>query len=169
MATRLKNLSDYDPALLPSGKDLIICIIVSEWNPEVTLSLASGAKDTLISAGVSEDHIRVYMVPGSFELTLAAAWAAEDPEVDAILCLGCIIQGETRHFEFICQAVAQGITRVSLDTHVPVIFGVLTTDTLEQARERSGGRHGNKGIEAAVAALKMVSLYKDLGGAADIS
>lgn len=169
MATRLKNLSDYDPASLPSGKGLIISLIVSEWNPEITLSLVSAAKETLIKAGVSEDHIRIYMVPGSFELPLGAALAVEDPDVDAVLCLGCIIQGETRHFEFISQAVAQGVTRVSLDTHVPVIFGVLTTDTLEQARERAGGKHGNKGVEAAVSALKMISLCKDLGEAAELS
>jgi len=169
MATRLKNLSDFDPASLPSGKDYVFSLIVSEWNPEVTLSLAAAARDTLLNAGAVEENILMYMVPGSFELPLAAAWAAEDAEVHAILCLGCIIQGETRHFEFISQAVAQGITRVSLDTHVPVIFGVLTTDTLEQAQDRSGGKHGNKGVEAAVAALKMLALQQELLGSDEVS
>ncbi|MEI6576927.1 MAG: 6,7-dimethyl-8-ribityllumazine synthase [Bacteroidota bacterium] len=164
MATHLKNLSDFDPDSLPSGEAYIICIVVSEWNTGVTFALAEGARSTLINAGVSAENIRLYTVPGSFELPLAASWAASEHDVDAVICLGCVIQGETRHFEFISQAVAQGVTRASLDTQKPVIFGVLTTDTLEQAEARSGGKHGNKGIEGAVAALRMLSLKKAIKG-----
>jgi 6,7-dimethyl-8-ribityllumazine synthase len=165
MATHLKNLSDYDPESLPSGKDFAFSIIVSEWNTGVTFALAEGARETLLKAGVTEDNIRLYTVPGSFELPLAAAWSAGENDIDAVLCLGCIIQGETRHFEFIAQAVAQGITHVSLESKKPVIFGVLTTDTLEQAEARSGGKHGNKGVEAAIAALRMLALRQAVKGA----
>jgi 6,7-dimethyl-8-ribityllumazine synthase len=165
MATHLKNLSDYDPESLPSGKDFAFCIVVSEWNTGVTFALAEGAKDTLLKAGVQEDNIRLFTVPGSFELPLAASWAAAESDIDAVICLGCVIQGETRHFEFISQAVANGITNASLESSKPVIFGVLTTDTLEQAEARSGGQHGNKGVEAAIAALRMLALKQAMKGA----
>ena len=159
MASELKNLSDYsDKNLSTELSSIKIGILVSEWNKEVTESLANGAYETLIKEGIHTNNIIKDYVPGSYELPLAAQIMIEKAEVDAVICLGCVIQGETRHFEFICQAVANGIMDVNL--HIPVIFGVLTTDNQEQALARSGGKHGNKGIEAAAAALKMIALKK---------
>jgi 6,7-dimethyl-8-ribityllumazine synthase len=137
-----------------------IAIVVSKWNSEVTLSLARAARETLIAAGLPPDNILEKQVPGTYELPLAAAWFLEHEQVDAVLCLGCVIQGETRHFDFICEAAAQGIMRLGLDYQKPVIFGVLTPDTLQQALDRSGGKYGNKGEEAAVAALEMIDLRR---------
>ncbi|EOZ92185.1 6,7-dimethyl-8-ribityllumazine synthase [Indibacter alkaliphilus LW1] len=131
-------------------------IVVSEWNDQVTESLFSAAVDTLLKHGAKKDNIFRKNVPGSFELSLGAQWLAEISEIDAVICLGCVIQGETRHFDFICDAVANGITNVSLKYNKPVIFGVLTPDTLQQALDRSGGKHGNKGDEAAITAVKML-------------
>ena len=131
-------------------------IVVSEWNEEVTESLYQGAYETLIANGVSKDNIVKKMVPGSFELSMGAQWMAQIEEIDAVICLGCVIQGETRHFDFICDAVAHGITNVSLKFNKPVIFGVLTPNTQQQALDRAGGKHGNKGDEAAITAVKML-------------
>lgn len=131
-------------------------IVVSEWNDEVTEALYTGAIQTLIENGVSRDNIYRRSVPGSFELILGGQWLAQEEEIDAVLCLGCVIQGETRHFDFICDAVAQGIKDVNLKFNKPVIFGVLTTDTMQQALDRAGGKHGNKGDEAAITAVKML-------------
>lgn len=131
-------------------------IVVSEWNDQVTESLFTGAVETLLRHGVKKENIFRKNVPGSFELTLGAQWLAEIKEIDAVICLGCVIQGETRHFDFICDAVAHGITNVGLKFNKPVIFGVLTPDTLQQALDRSGGKHGNKGDEAAITAIKML-------------
>ncbi len=158
MATELKNLSEYDPGDVPSGKGMRIAIVRSEWNHDITMALLDGTLKTLLRHGVTEDNIRVDHVPGSFELPLGARMLAETGEYDAVICLGCVIQGETRHFDFICQGVTQGIVDLNLRYGLPVVFGVLTTDTLEQARDRSGGKHGNKGDEAAITALKMVQL-----------
>jgi len=162
MATHLKNLSEYDSEKLPSTKDMSFGIVVSEWNTEITHALAEGAIKTLKENGVDESDIILKHVPGSFELPLGADFLIEYTFVDAVICLGCVIQGETRHFEFICNAVANGISKVSLDSSIPVIFGVLTTDTLQQAKDRSGGKHGNKGVEAAITAIKMVNLENEL-------
>ena len=137
-------------------------IVVSEWNYEVTGALMHGAVDTLIKHGVSEDDIIVKHVPGSFELTLGGQLLAENTDADAVILLGCVIQGETRHFDFICQGVTQGITQVNTSYNIPVIFGVLTTDNLQQAQDRAGGKHGNKGDEAALTAIKMVALQNDM-------
>ncbi len=131
-------------------------IVVSEWNDQVTESLFTGAVETLLKHGVKKENIYRKNVPGSFELTLGAQWLAEIKEIDAVICLGCVIQGETRHFDFICDAVAHGITNVGLKFNKPVIFGVLTPDTLQQALDRAGGKHGNKGDEAAITAIKML-------------
>lgn len=131
-------------------------IVVSEWNDQVTESLLTGAVETLLKHGVKKENIFRKNVPGSFELTLGAQWLAEIKEIDAVICLGCVIQGETRHFDFICDAVAHGITNVGLKFNKPVIFGVLTPDTLQQALDRAGGKHGNKGDEAAITAIKML-------------
>lgn len=137
-------------------------IVVSEWNKDITNALLEGAVDTLKKHKVKAENIHISYVPGSFELALGAQYYAKETNVDAIICLGCIIQGETRHFEFLSQAVAKGIMDVSLNNNIPVIFGVLTTDTMEQAVARSGGEHGNKGTEAAVTALSMVGLRDSL-------
>ncbi len=163
MATSLKNLSGYDPAVIPAGNGMKIGIVVSEWNREVTQALLDGAAKTLMRLGIRKDHISVHYVPGSFELPLGAQFIAEYEKPDAVICLGCVIQGETRHFDFICQGVTQGITDLNLKYNLPIIFGVLTTDTLEQAKDRAGGKHGNKGDEAAVTALKMIHMKRSLG------
>jgi len=162
MATSLKNLSDYNPDQIPSGQGKKFGIVVSEWNPEITNSLLRGTIGTLLKHGVSEEHIRVEYVPGSFELPLAAKLIADSQHPDAVICLGCVIQGETRHFDFICQGVTNGVTELNLSYGIPFIFGLLTTGNLEQARDRSGGKHGNKGDEAAITALKMAELKRSI-------
>ncbi|WP_009032982.1 6,7-dimethyl-8-ribityllumazine synthase [Indibacter alkaliphilus] len=156
MATSLKSLSQYSDKNILDMSDKKFGIVVSEWNDQVTESLFSAAVDTLLKHGAKKDNIFRKNVPGSFELSLGAQWLAEISEIDAVICLGCVIQGETRHFDFICDAVANGITNVSLKYNKPVIFGVLTPDTLQQALDRSGGKHGNKGDEAAITAVKML-------------
>jgi 6,7-dimethyl-8-ribityllumazine synthase len=161
MATSLKNLSVYDPASIPDCSDMKFGIVVSEWNELITQSLAQGAIDTLIKHGTPPENIYLYYVPGSFELPLGGQFLFESANPDAVILIGCVIQGETRHFDFICQAVARGCMELGLKFNKPSIFGVLTTDNLQQAIDRSGGVHGNKGIEAAVTALKMVNLSRD--------
>ncbi len=144
----------------PIGKDYSksrIGIVVAEWNEAITDSLYSSALDTLIDRGVIKENIVRSNVPGSFELSLGAQRMAKD-SFDAVICLGCVIQGETRHFEFICQSVAQGLKDVALKFDKPVIFGVLTTENYQQAEARAGGKHGNKGEEAALSALRMINL-----------
>lgn len=158
MATILKNLSDYDPGKIPSGKGKRIAIVVAEWNSEITFALRDGALATLRKQGVTENDIVISYVPGAFELTLGALLAGEREETDAVICLGCVIKGDTPHFDYICQGVTYGITELNISLGKPVIFGVLTTNDLQQAQERAGGKHGNKGDEAAVTALKMLGL-----------
>ncbi len=162
MTAKIKDLSSIAPNQLPDGSGLIIGIVVADWNPEVTGALLEGALTTLRNKGVDRDDIYVQHVPGSFELPQAASLMITGMDLDAVICLGCIIQGETRHFEFIAQAVAQSSMQLSLETDVPVIFGVLTTDTHEQAKERAGGKHGNKGDEAAAAAIRMGRLRQNM-------
>jgi len=137
-------------------------ILVSEWNTEITEALFSGVEETLIKFDVSASDIVRRNVPGSFELTLGAQLMAERNEFDAIICLGVVIQGETKHFDFICEAVANGITDLNIKYNLPVIFGVLTPNTMQQAVDRAGGKHGNKGDEAAITAIKMAALKKEL-------
>jgi 6,7-dimethyl-8-ribityllumazine synthase len=157
-----KNLSEFTPFSINSNK-IRIGIVVSEWNDHITDSLLQGARQTLLEHGVSEENIVVHHVPGSFELPSGADLLyAMDPTLDAVICIGCIIQGETRHFEFIAQAVAQGIMRVGLDHRKPTIFSVLTTNDMRQAEDRAGGVHGNKGVEGAVSCLKMIALRQEL-------
>lgn len=158
MSSELKNLSDFTHMIIPNGSTMRIGIVVSEWNIEITEALFNGAIQTLMKNGVKKDNIIVTTVPGSFELTLGAQFLCEDKTIDGVITLGCVIQGETRHFDFICDAVAHGITNVSLKYNKPVVFGVLTPNNLQQAQDRSGGKHGNKGDEAAVTALKMIAL-----------
>ncbi|MBR6291803.1 MAG: 6,7-dimethyl-8-ribityllumazine synthase [Bacteroidales bacterium] len=150
------NLSDYDPRIVPNGSPWTVAVVAAEWNSEVTNELLKGAVTTLQKHGVKEENLLVYRVPGTYELTYAADTLAELDSIDAVICIGCVIQGETRHFEFICQAVSQGLTNVALANHKPIIFSVLTCDTMEQALDRAGGQHGNKGVEGAITALKML-------------
>jgi len=163
MASNLKNLSAHDPDKVSSAEGWRFAIVVSEWNTEITSALLEGARNTLVSKGAQPENIYVHRVPGSFELPLGAHWTIERTDADAVICLGCVIQGETRHFDFICTAVAHGLTELGLRTGKPIIFGVLTTDTLEQAQARSGGKHGNKGDEAALTAIGMLALKRSLG------
>ena len=157
MATALKNLSEYTSSGFGDLSQTRIGIVVSEWNDQVTNALFQGAFETLVKESVNPENIVVKTVPGSFELTHGAQHLLETHnEVRAVICLGCVIQGETRHFDFICEAVANGVTNVSIKYNKPVIFGVLTTDNLQQAIDRSGGKHGNKGVEAAITALRML-------------
>lgn len=158
MATSNKNLSDNKLGSIQHAANQRYALVVSEWNTEVTEALYAGAFTTLLQAGVPREHIVRVDVPGSFELPLGAQWMAQRDDIDAVICLGCVIQGETRHFDFICQACAQGVTEVGLKYNKPVIFGVLTTDNQKQALDRAGGRHGNKGDEAAATALKMLQI-----------
>ena len=162
MASAEKNLSEFEGDDIPNGGGMRIAIVVSEWNAGITGALFDGAVKTLVKNKVKKDDIIISKVPGSYELTLASQFLCEDKSIDAVIALGCVIQGETKHFDFICNAVANGITNVSLKYNKPVIFGVLTTNDLQQAKERSGGSHGNKGDEAAVTALKMVALKRSV-------
>lgn len=145
---------------LPSGEDKVVGIVVSEWNTPITEALLKGATDTLIAAGVKEDDIIVDYVPGTVELTFAAKVLIEQTLAHAVIVLGCVIQGDTRHFDYVCDSVTQGITTLNLRYDTPVIFGVLTTNNLEQAQARAGGTHGNKGEDCAVAALKMIAFQE---------
>lgn len=134
-----------------------IAIVVAEWNEEITEALYEGAVQSLIASGVKKNNIVRKTVPGSFELSLGALWMAEKKDIHAVICLGCVIQGDTPHFDYICQAVAYGITEAGLKTRKPVIFGVLTTLNKEQALARAGGQYGNKGEEAAITAMRMLA------------
>lgn len=164
MQKKKKNLSVFDLSPVKDANKMRIGILVSQWNEAVTSALLDGAITTLTSSGVQQSNIIIHPVPGSFELSSAASMMAASVDCDAIICLGCIIQGETRHFEFIAQAVANGVTNAGIRYGMPVIFGVLTTDTYEQAMARAGGKHGNKGDEAAMTALRMVELAQQLIG-----
>ena len=157
MATALSNLSDFNLAEVPSGKGYKVAIVVAEWNQQITENLFLGAKETLMICGVEEQNILRSSVPGSFELVYGAKKALEQ-QVDAVIVIGSVIQGETKHFDFVCQGVTQGIISLNLSSNRPIVFCVLTDNTLQQAIDRSGGQHGNKGVEAAVTALKMIAL-----------
>jgi 6,7-dimethyl-8-ribityllumazine synthase len=137
-------------------------IVVSDWNRDITWALLDGAEKTLRRHGATTENIIVKHVPGSFELTIGAQFIAEYDDPDVVICLGCVIRGETPHFTYICQAVTQGITQLNLDYNIPFIFGVLTTDTHQQAADRAGGIYGNKGDEAAVTAIKMAALQREM-------
>jgi 6,7-dimethyl-8-ribityllumazine synthase len=159
MATTGKNLSHYDRANLPTGAHFRVGIVVSEWNDEITSGLRDGVLQVLHEAGVEDDQMPIANVPGAFELPLAAKWMLEGSNpCDAVIAIGAVIRGETAHFDYVCQGVTQGLMQLSLDSGKPAIFCVLTDDNIEQSRARSGGKHGNKGVEAAVACLKMLAL-----------
>ncbi|EOR92609.1 6,7-dimethyl-8-ribityllumazine synthase [Arcticibacter svalbardensis MN12-7] len=160
MATHLKNLSDFSHTTIPSAESFRFAIVTAQWNADITGALYQGAYDMLIQQGTIPENILSFTVPGSFELIVAAEMVLNTQQVDAVICLGCIIQGDTPHFEYICNAVANGISNVGIKHAIPVIFGVLTTLNLEQAQERAGGKHGNKGTEAAASAILMADLQR---------
>ncbi|MDR3267603.1 MAG: 6,7-dimethyl-8-ribityllumazine synthase [Tannerella sp.] len=156
MATAYQNLSDYNFDSVPDASSMRIGIIVSEWNQTITERLLEGACNSLERHGVKPENIHVERVPGSFELTFSARQMAEHMALDAVIVLGCVIKGDTPHFDYVCAGVTQGITTLNLQYDIPFIFGLLTTDNLQQSEERAGGRYGNKGTEAAITAIKMI-------------
>lgn len=156
MATSLKNLSEYDINSVPNAEGMKVGIVVAEWNIDITGALRDGAIKSLLKHGVKEEDIMLTYVPGTFELTFGAAKLMNETELDAIITLGCVIKGDTPHFDYVCSGATQGITQLNTEGDVPVVFGVLTTDNLQQALDRSGGKHGNKGDEAAITAIKMI-------------
>jgi len=165
MATANHNLSNYDKATIPNAKDFRFGIVVSDWNAEITEGLWQGAFDALIDCGALKENIVRWNVPGTFELTYGAARMsksiyADSGMLDAIIVIGCVIQGETKHFDFVCEGVTQGIKDLNLNGDIPVIFCVLTDNNRQQSIDRSGGKHGNKGTEAAITAIKMAELRK---------
>jgi len=163
MASSLKNLSENSTFSVPSAKSIRIGIVVSEWHSAITEKLLIAATKTLLVNKIPKKNIYVTHVPGTFELALGAQFLAEcHAKTDAFICLGCVIQGDTKHFDFICDASAKAIADLNLKYNKPFIFGVLTTNNLQQAIDRSGGKHGNKGDEAAITALKMIVLKKKL-------
>ncbi len=156
MATFLHNLSDYDIHSVPDATGMRVGIVVSEWNDKITSALFDGACKTLIKHGIREEDIKVKFVPGSFELVYGASRLVNSGLVDAVIAIGCVIRGDTPHFEYICQGTTQGLADLNREGKIPVIYGLLTCNTLEQAQERSGGMLGNKGDECAITAIKMV-------------
>lgn len=163
MATEGKNLSEYNKDTIPNAKDFRFGIVVSEWNESITQGLFQGAFDAFIANGVKKENIVRWNVPGSFELIYGCKKLQQSFDMlDAIIAVGSVIEGETKHFDFVCQGVTQGIKDLNIQNEIPVIFCVLTDQTMQQAIDRSGGRHGNKGTEAAIAAIKMAQLRKDV-------
>ena len=160
MATENKNLSEYDKDTIPNAKHLRFGIVVSEWNSNITEGLYQGAETALLDCGAQASNIIRWNVPGSFELTYGCKKLIQQEKPHAVIAIGSVIQGETKHFDFVCSATAQGIKDLNVQMNVPVIFCVLTDNTMQQAIDRSGGKHGNKGAEAAIAAIKMAVLGK---------
>lgn len=163
MASALKNLSTYDASNLPDATDLKFGIVVADWNAEITHALYQGCADTLEKHGAQEENIQLIQVPGAFELPAGARLLVGRYTLDAVICIGCVIQGETKHNEYINNAVASGLTSLGIGSGIPCIYGVLTPNTEEQAKDRSGGKHGNKGVEAAATAIQMAHLKKSMG------
>jgi 6,7-dimethyl-8-ribityllumazine synthase len=162
MATKNTNLSSYDKATIPNAKNFRFGIVVSEWNPNITEGLFQGAFDALLANGVIKENIVRWNVPGSFELVYGCKKMQQSYDMlDAVIAIGSVIQGETKHFDFVCEGVSQGIKDLNVQNDIPVIFCVLTDNTLQQSIDRSGGIHGNKGTEAAIAAIKMAQLRKE--------
>ena len=156
MATAYHNLSDYDFKSVPDASNMKFGIVVSEWNHNITGTLLKGAVETLKKHGAKDENILVKTVPGSFELTFGANQLLEYTEVDAVIVLGCVVRGDTPHFDYVCMGVTQGVTELNANSDKPVIFGLITTNTMEQAEERAGGKLGNKGDECAITAIKMI-------------
>ncbi len=162
MASALKNLSSYEENSVPNGSEFHIGVVVADWNAHITHALYEACFDTLTQHGVSENNIKTVQVPGAFELPTAAKMLLNSKQFDAVICLGCVIKGETKHDDYINNAVANGLTTLGVISGKPVIFGVLTPNDEQQALDRAGGKHGNKGVEAAVTALRMADLQKSL-------
>jgi len=160
MATVYHNLSDYNAETLPSAKEMRFGVAVSEWNPDVTEKLLNGVIETFHTQDVTDEQMIIHSVPGSFELVYAAQLLAKKANVDAVIVLGCVIRGDTPHFDYVCQGVTQGVASLNAAQSVPVIFGLLTTNTLQQALDRAGGIYGNKGSEAAVTAIRMADIKR---------
>ena len=158
MATKNTNLSMYDKATIPNAKNFRFGIVVSQWNPEITKNLEKGVIETLINSGATLDNIISWEVPGSFELVYGCKKMIESQKVDAVIAIGNVIQGETKHFDFVCQGVTQGIVDLNIKYNIPVLFCVLTDNTKQQSIDRSGGKLGNKGVECAVGAIRMAAL-----------
>ncbi|MDR3341083.1 MAG: 6,7-dimethyl-8-ribityllumazine synthase [Candidatus Symbiothrix sp.] len=158
MASQFQNLSDYDPESVPDASGLHFAIVVSEWNTFITEKLREGAYETLIKHGAKPENILTVYVPGSFELIYAAERIASRSRVEAVIGLGCVVRGETPHFDYVCSAVTQGFAELNTKGEIPYIFGLLTTNDMQQATDRAGGKHGNKGDECAIAAIKMAHL-----------
>ncbi len=162
MATANRNLSDYNKDFVPNGADFKIGIVVSEWNENITFNLLKGAETTLVENGVKPENIHVQFVPGAFELPLGAQLMLESRFLDGVIAIGCVIQGETKHFDFVCKAATSGIAKLNLKYSRPVTFCLLTDNTMQQSIDRSGGIHGNKGTECAIACMKMIELKRSL-------
>jgi 6,7-dimethyl-8-ribityllumazine synthase len=163
MASALKNLSTYDDTALPNVAEMRFGIVVADWNAHITHALYEGCYDTLIRHGVKPENIKTMQVPGAFELPIGGRILASQNKTDAVICLGCVIKGETKHDEYINNAVANGLIQLSLMSGKPFIFGVLTPNDEQQAIDRAGGKHGNKGVEAAITAIQMAFLAKGAG------
>jgi 6,7-dimethyl-8-ribityllumazine synthase len=164
MSSADKNLSSYDESTLPSAEKLKFGIVVADWNKEITHALYEGCYDTLIKHGAKAENIHSLQVPGTFELPQGARILNKNRNVDATICIGCVIKGETSHNEYINMSVAQGLQNMAIATSKPFVFGVLTPNSMEQAIDRAGGQYGNKGVEAAVTALRMAGLTSELEG-----
>lgn len=162
MSTAYHNLSDYDLTTVPNASDMRFGIVVAEWNENITFPLLNGAVDTLKANGTKEDNIIVQTVPGSYELTYGAAQMAKSGKVDAVIAIGCVVRGDTPHFDYICEGVTNGLSFLNATSDVPVIFSLLTTNNMQQAEERAGGKLGNKGIEGAITAIKMIAFKHKL-------
>ncbi|MBO4612507.1 MAG: 6,7-dimethyl-8-ribityllumazine synthase [Bacteroidaceae bacterium] len=165
MATALHNLSDYDSERMPSAEGMRFGIVTSEWNSEITGALTEGARETLLKNGARTEDIQLMTVPGSFELVYGAASMVETGRFDAVIAIGCVIRGDTPHFDYICQGTTQGLAELNCKARIPVIYGLLTCNDMEQAEMRAGGMLGNKGDECAVTAIKMVDFTRRLNGA----
>ena len=162
MATVNNNLSNYDKTTIPNAKNFRFGMVVSEWNPKITEGMFQGAFDALLDCGVIKENIVRWNVPGSFELVYGCKKMQQSyPMLDAIIAIGSVIEGETKHFDYVCEATTNGIMQLNLQNEIPIMFCVLTDRTLQQAIDRSGGKHGNKGVEAAIVAIKMAQLRKE--------
>ena len=162
MATEFHNLSEYDQNSIPNAAKMRFAIVVSEWNSEITFKLRDGARNTLIKSGAKPEDITIIYVPGSFELIYGAKRIAESIRPDAVIGLGCVIRGETPHFDYVCSGVTQGFAQLNAKGDIPFIFGLLTNNTMQQSIDRAGGKYGNKGDEATITAIKMVKIACEL-------
>ena len=164
MATAYHNLSDYDFNSVPDASEMRFGIVVSEWNYNITGALLAGAVKTLQTHGAKEENILIQHVPGSFELTFGSAQMIQSGKVDAVIAIGCVVRGDTPHFDYVCAGTTQGIAHLNATTDIPVIYGLITTNNMQQAEDRAGGCLGNKGDECAVTAIKMIDFKRQIRG-----